>query len=264
MTFIPKHLGASPGSFPGRKFHINFANYPNSVSKDEENRISEIIDESGSNIKAVQSVILDKPVLELNAMNGKPAAFFNGTTHFLDLTNYIPSPAGNFTLFVVLKTASTITSPSPEGSLQVLFGSQSLNSPNEGSIITLAEVTWGLSGETVMFIFQSSEDIPINASYGYVRSVISPDVKVIKFQLTGIYFTIHINGILQQIFHFNTTPSKTFGSGRSFININRIGKNRDEYGSYFSGHIGEIIYYDNSMLTQHAELQTNLLLDFWG
>lgn len=251
MSLITKHLGGSPYSIPGLKLDLNLLNHVKSVVKNGANRISALKDDSGQNNNALQGVQNEQPIFTLNAINGKPAARFDGVDDFFDLTNILP--AGNFTLYLILNLPVDITA---------LTAQQMILSP-QAAVLPTGAVAFGnssgVSGETLSIVsIDATFPAPGSVRIAYLTGTISAGLKIIKIKLNGSTTTISINGISQTV--------NLFGGGldvsHSLININRIGNNETGFNNPFVGDLGRILYWNRTLSGDDTSGEDGFLTDF--
>jgi hypothetical protein len=171
-----------------------------------------VTDYSGSGNDALQTTVANRPTLLANALNGKPAIHFVGTSsQYLSLPNFMSGWTSS-ELFVVLRSTYTNVNSGPW-----MLGSQGYAwySGSDGSI----EGEFGTS-------YQQLEGVPSQS--------------VLQFNLYEAYSQA---GLYQS--WVNGAPlfqSTTNGVG--FSTTPRLGTN---YGYYFSGDIAEMLIYNRAL-----------------
>ena len=177
----------------GVKIDLNVFDYQNTVIKDGANRISQIIDGSGLNNHALQSVQLEKPLLTLDAIGGKPGMEVTDSNDYLVFTNTL-TQQGDFTIYYVVYNPSIITSSSGV----LIFGGD-ITGIQPRMFIAAGNLHGVITGETLSIEHRASGV----QRFSYIKDNIPAGVHVLKLKLSGSTTSIAIDGSEKTVFAHN-------------------------------------------------------------
>ncbi len=248
---VNEHIVATKASFAGQIIDLNCLNYQKKTVRDGAERIAQFIDDIPSSINATQGVQTQQPVLTFNAINGHPAAFYDGSDDAMNLSSFL-SITDDCTFFFVLYLPSPITAASP---LQSLFARQVSTAPRGG-------VTCGFTlavGETFTAYHTSQPTGLGNVSASYITSPIPAGFNIIELKLSGSTTTIKLNNVSQTVLAFNGG----LDASHSLINIDRMFAHIIGFGGYYSGYGGRNLVFNTAFSSGDSALMYQRLLNTW-
>ena len=199
-----------------------------------------------------QNTDANRPIYKINAMNGLPALQFDGVNDFMQNANLFYY--NNFTVFVVALPLKSCTSAGVPH-----FGTSGQNYviyPSQGDVVNAGNSSAGFG---ISLCKNQIAIIEHSSSYMPARNFLTQEIKnpvLIDVVYNNKVPTLYVNSRVigsQSASAYNVFPSFRIGGGSS------VGEN---YG-FFSGLIGEVIYYSSTLKDEDRKAVEGYLMDKW-
>lgn len=185
--------------------------------------ISEWLDSSGNNNHASQIILTERPLVERPALNGLPAAKFDGSDDSLKFPDGFKDFTQGMTVFAVAKTTS--------------------DTPNNGRIVDFGN---GATSDNVQLYVQNSPNFRFSVLNGATATNVTGNgITTNTFQL----IEARHNGAGTARVLVNGSEKSSNSSMNNIANVSRNGNflGKGYTASFFPGQIAELLIYDRSL-----------------
>lgn len=217
------------------------------VTKDGTDRLSQVNDISGNTNHLLQALAAQQPLWVGNVLNGRPCMRFDDVDNNFDLTSAL-SPAGNYTVFVVMKPNTEITSATAP---QFIFRNDTNFSPRW--LMGLGAQSGNMTDETL-----STFAVNIAAfTAHYIKDNISASDHILMTRLDGTTGTIEVDRDSKTIFNGVGGGLDASDVNKRMVNTNQLG---DEPTQSIDGDLYEIIIFPSALSDANVILVGNYFL----
>lgn len=194
-----------------------------------------------------------KPVFVFNAINGLPALKFDGVDDFLQNSNKFYYD--NFTVFFV---GLPLRSCTMGGGHFGISGQNYVTFPQHGDVIKENNVT-SAAGFGVSLCANQIATVEHSSNYMPKRTLNSGN-----FNSAVLYTVSYANKVATS---YVNSKSPEIGSASGYnvylgFNVGGGGNSFENYG-YFSGYVGEVIYFSQTLSDEDRKLVDNYLIEKW-